>query len=138
MAKKNKTIEVQKFGGVEELGTTTLNDHKHELSSVETQSETNLENDTGTGRAVVMRTYTFKLNKDIFKNYVPSKQELFDSHVKGIEMHLWRDGLVLAKEYEPHILFNKKDTYSIFIVATPSTKDVLLESTQTLSEIIHS
>jgi hypothetical protein len=135
---KKSSIDVQKFGGVDELGETKLHGHKHEVSSIETASQTKLEDDLGTGKPVVMRSFTFKLNPEAFKAMAPSKQELFDTHVKGIEMHLWRDGLTFEKRHEPHILFNKQRTaYTIFVVATPSHKDVLLEKTQTLTEIAH-
>lgn len=138
MPKKKKTIDVAKFGGVDELGKTQLNGHEHEVSSIETQSQTKLEDDKGTGRPLVIRTYTFQINKEAFKFHVPTKQELFDTHVRGLEMTLWRDGLTFAKDHDPQILFNKGRThYTIFIVAEPSRGNVLTDKTQTLTEIVH-
>jgi hypothetical protein len=137
MARK-KTLDVAKFGGVDELGKAKVNGHVHELNSIETQSQTKLESDLGIGKEVIMRSFTFKLDRDAFKAAPPSKQILFDSHVKGLEMALWRDGLIFEKSHEPHILFNKKRThYTIFIVASPARGQVVLERPQTLSEIAH-
>ncbi len=138
MARKRKTVEVQKFGGVEELGQTKLDGHKHELSSVETQSDTKLESDEGTGIPVVLRTFEFGANAEAFKQHTPTKQELFDSHKKGIEMHLWRDGMIYFDQVKPQILFSRKgDKYKIIIAALPARGQVLLETPQTLSQIAH-
>ena len=143
---KRKSVDVQKFGGHEHLGEvqgnvtdSPLEDVKsHSLESVEAESQTKLEHDLGTGRPVIMRTFTFKVNKEAFKAHIPTKQDLFNFHAKGIELSLWKDGLVYAEEYEPRLLFNKKRThYTIFIVATPSRSNVLLETPQTLSQIAH-
>lgn len=135
MAKK-KQIEVAKFGGVDELGSTKLDGHDHDVSSIETQSETKLEDDKGTGRPLVIRTYTFELNSKAFKVHVPTKQELFDGHVRGIETSLWRDGLTFAKDHEPRVLFNKKQThYTIFVIAEPSRGNVITDNTRTLTEL---
>ncbi len=131
-------MDVQKFGGVDDLGTINLEGNKHETSSVEAESQTKLEHDTGTGGAVVMRSFTFKVDKDMFKLAPPTKQELFNSHAHGLEMMLWRDGLIFEKSHEPHILFNKKFTkYTIFLVATPARGHSVLETPQTLTEIAH-
>lgn len=144
MARKSKTIDVQKFGGVEHLGEVATDVTEspiddvtgHTLDSIETSSDTKLEDDHGTGRAVVMRTFTFKANQKAFKDHLPLKQELFNMHYRGIEMYLWKDGLLLCQEYEPHLLFNSKKThYTIFVVATPSHSNVLSETPKTLSEI---
>lgn len=137
MARKTKKpIDVTKFGGVEELGQVQVNGQKHETSAVEAQSETKLEHDLGVGMPVVMRSFTFKLDRKMFEVAPPSKQELFDGHVRGLEMALWRDGLVFDKSHEPHVLFNKKLThYTIFVVANPARGQTLLDKTQTLTEI---
>lgn len=138
MAKSKKSVDVQKFGGVDELGTTKLDGHKHEVSSVETQSETKLEHDTGTGFPVIIRTFEFGVNIEAFKDHTPTKQELFDTHRKGLEMHLWRDGMIYFDQVQPQITFNKKGTkYKIIIAALPASGNVLLETPQTLSQIAH-
>ncbi len=146
MARVKKSIDVQSFGGHEHIGdlkgnvtgTDLENVSGHSLESIETASKTNLEADLGTGRPVVMRSFTFKANPVAFKDHIPTKQELFNTHYKGIEMILWRDGLTICQDYEPHLLFNKKKThYTVFVVATPSGNNVLLETPQTLSQIAH-
>lgn len=139
MARKlNKAVDVAKFGGVDELGQLTVNGQKHETSSVEAESQTKLEHDTGTGKPVVMRSFTFKVDREVFKMAPPNKQELFNSHAHGLEMMLWRDGLIFEKSHEPHILFNKNFTkYTIFLVATPARGHSVLETPQTLTEIAH-
>ena len=142
--KSKKSVEVQKFGGVDELGQVKL-DRKdslsgikdnYEINSVETQSDTKLEHDEGTGIPVIIRTFEFGANAEAFKDHKPTKQELFDSHQKGIEMHLWRDGMIYFDQVEPQILFSKKgDKYKIIIAALPARGQALLETPQTLSEI---
>ena len=134
--KKNKSIDVQKFGGNESLGETELHGHQHEVESVEAQSKTTLEMDQGTGKPIIMRSFTFKADKKVFEIAPPTKQELFNAHARGLEMSLWRDGLVFEQLHEPHILFNKNYTsYTIFVVATPANGQTVLEKPQTLSEI---
>jgi hypothetical protein len=136
MARKKKPIEVQKFGGIDELGQTKLDGHKHELSSVETQSQTKLEDDTGNGIPVIIRCFTFGANPEAFKDHTPTKQELFDSHKKGIEMHLWRDGMIYYDYVPPRIVMGK-DSYQIFIAALPARGNMLHEKPRTLSELAH-
>lgn len=134
--KSKQPVEVQKFGGVEEIGQTELNNHQHELSSVETQSDTKLESDEGTGIPVIIRTFEFGANAEAFKQHTPTKQELFDAHKKGLEMHLWRDGMIYFDEVQPQITFNKKGTkYKIIIAALPARGHALLETPQTLTQI---
>lgn len=139
MAKRTKKpIEVQKFGGVDELGHTKLNGHEHELASVEGESNTKLEHDEGTGIPVIIRCFEFGVNLAAFRDRPPTHQELFNSHLKGLEMHLWRDGMILFDEVQPRVVFNKKKTkYQIFIGALPARGHVLLDKPQTLSEIAH-
>lgn len=144
MARKTKKVlDVQKFGGVDELGKTQLErpnsvgvKDTYELNSVETQSDTKLESDEGTGIPVIIRTFEFGANLVAFKDHTPTKQELFDAHKKGLEMHLWRDGMIYFDQVEPQITFNKKGTkYKIIIAALPARGNVLLETPQTLSQI---
>lgn len=143
MARLKKKLEVQKFGGVDELGQVKL-DRKdsfgvkdnYEVNSVETQSDTKLEHDEGTGIPVIIRTFEFGANPEAFKQHTPTKQELFDAHKKGLEMHLWRDGMIYFDEVQPQITFNKKGTkYKIIIAALPARGQSLLDTPQTLSQI---
>lgn len=137
MARKSKkAVDVQKFGGVDELGQTKLNGHQHELSSVEAQSQTSLEQDHGSGIPVIIRCFTYGINPVAFKDHTPTKQELFDNHKRGLEMHLWRDGMIYYDQVPPRIVMGKTQ-YQIFVAALPAGNNVLLERPQTLSEIAH-
>ena len=154
MAKKaQRTGEVQKFGGTTSLGnvkdanTTAFHsemsgetyEHKntnYDVQSVEAQSNTKLEDDIGQGQAAIIRCFEFGINTEAFKQYTPTKQELFNSHYKGIEMALWRDGLKVIPAVAPRITINdEKGTYSIFIGAVPQRGSALYETPQTLSQL---
>lgn len=135
--RKSKSIDVQKFGGIDHLGKTKLDGNTHDVDSIEVESKTKLESDEGRGRALVMRSFTFKVDRQVFKIANPTKQDIFNSHAKGLEAMLWRDGLVFAQSHEPHILFNKKRShYTVFVVATPARGQTLLETPKTLGDII--
>ncbi len=137
---KKKIKEVAKFGGVDELGSVEMHGHTHEASSVEAKSEdTHLEDDHGVGEATVIRRFMFQMNMEhpeVFIERRPSKQDIFNSHVKGIEAMLWKDGLSLFVDIPPRITFDtKKFQYSIFVAARPQRGYILNERPQTLSEI---
>ena len=141
MEKKNKHKkfkDVAKFGGIEHLGESEVHGYKHEIESVEAQSKTTLESDIGVGEAAVIRCFTFGLNPEVWKNQPPTTQELFNSHYKGIEMSLFKDGLKVIPEVNPRVSFNKqKSQYNIFVGARPMSGFILNERPQTLSEIAH-
>lgn len=156
MAKKaNRTSEVQKFGGTESLGNVkddgvtefrsemsgNTYEHKgteYDVQSVEAQSTIKLEEDIGQGQAAVIRCFEFGINKEAFRQYTPTKQELFNSHYKGIELALWKDGLAVIPEVSPRVVFNEeKDTYSIFVGALPQRGHNLNETPQTLTDLAH-
>lgn len=110
--------------------------------SVEVKSETKLEDDRGVGTEVIWRFFEFAANPEAFKEYekshghMPYAQEIFQSHVKGIEAMLWQDGLRPIEEYPPRlILSKKKDRYLIHVAAEPSRGNVVVEKPKTLSEI---
>lgn len=118
-------------GNVETWG---LND----ISKVEAESETHLEDDIGTGGAAVIRMFEFKANPQAFKQYTPTKQELFNSHYKFIESTLWMDGLKVIPEVNPTVTLNKRNTkYRIFVGAEPAKGHLLNVAPRTLSEIAH-
>ena len=103
------------------------------------ESKTHLEDDTGSGDAAIIRMFEFGVNHEAFKQHQPTKQELFNSHYKGIEVMLWRDGLKVMPEVEPQLTFNKKKTkYRIFVGAKPMKGHLLTEQPKTLSQIINS
>ena len=107
--------------------------------TLNTESETHLEDDTGTGDAAIIRMFEFKVNPEAFKIKKPTEQELFASHQGGITALLWRDGLTPLESVTPRITFTKgKKKYRIFIGAKPAKGHTLLERPKTLSEIAQS
>src|SRR3990167_6099497 len=139
MKKKIKTKDVAKFGWIGDLGKVQMDGQEHESSSIEAQSQTKLEHDKGEGNAVVIRCFTFQMNlehPELFIERRPSKQEIFNSHIRGIEMALWKDGLRAFLDVAPRITFNTKEfQYSIFVSAVPMKGWLLHEKPQTLSQI---
>lgn len=135
---KNKGLDVAKFGGTENLGKAVLNKHEHEVSNIETQSKTRLEDDMGEGGAAIIRRFTFGMNIESFKERGPTKQDIFNHHVKGIEVMLWRDGMKLMTEVEPRIMFDTKMArYDIFVGARPAKGYILKEVPRTLVQVAH-
>lgn len=111
---------------------------KWEGEEVMVESDTKLEADTGTGPVVILRTFEFGANPQVFKTHPPTNQELFDSHLKGIQAMLWSDGLKPMEEIEPRLIFSKnKKKYRIFVGCKPLLGQIVLERPQTLSEIAY-
>jgi len=134
---KKKTIDVAKFGGVEELGGVKT-DYHHDLSGIEVKSDRNLEDDKGEGNAVIIRQFKFALNPQVWHEVKPDKQALFNSHLKGIELALWKDGMKVFSDSEPRVSIDAQTgTYSIFVAAQPMKGHILKERPQTLSQIAH-
>lgn len=102
------------------------------------ESDTKLESDLGVGEPFVIRTYEFKANTQIINQHKPSTQDIFNSHLRGIEGFLWQDGLTIAKEIEPHLMFTPtKTSYLITVHARPSVGQTILETPKTLTELLH-
>lgn len=149
MAKRNKkTTEVSKFGGVDQLGTvktdlhSPLQEQSYDAASIEAKSErTHLEDDAGHGEATVLRNFVFAINldkADLWLKHRPTKQELFNSHLRGIEMALFKDGLKIWPEVAPQLIFDMPTMcYTIIVAARPRKGYLLMERPQTLSEIAH-
>jgi len=138
MARVKKSVDVQKFGGSEEIGNVKMHGYDHDVQSLEAQSKTKLEDDTGHGNAAIIRCFQFGINPEAFKQYQPTKQELFNSHYKGIEVALWRDGMKVIPDVNPRIVVDEKNmNYKIFVGATPMKGHILTQRPQTLSEIAH-
>ena len=135
---RKKVLDVAKFGGIEELGKGVVHGHEYEASSIETKSERHLEEDVGSGAAAIIRCFTFGINPVAFKEHQPTKQELFNAHIKGIEVMLWRDGMRLMLDVEPRILLEQK-TYKIFVGARPAKGHFLtqMQVPRTLKEVVH-
>ncbi len=102
------------------------------------ESDTKLEDDRGSGEAIIIRTFSFGVNPKAWKEYIPTKQELFNSHIKGMEVILWKDGLTIFHEVTPRVIFSKdKKIYQIFVGAKPARGHTLVDKPRTLSKIIH-
>lgn len=100
--------------------------HRWNANTVETTSDVHLEDDKGEGDVVVIREFEFGVNPQAFKEYQPTRQELFNHHAKQIEMMLWGDGLQPVREYTPKITISKnKKKYRIFVLATPAKGNIL-------------
>ena len=137
---RKKARDVAKFGGTDKLGNVVLHGYDHEASSIETQSKTNLEQDRGEGGAAIIRCFTFGVNPKAFQEARPTQQDLFNAHVKGVEVMLWRDGMTLMIDVQPRILFDQKSmTYKIFVGARPMKGHLLtrMQVPQTLKQIVH-
>ncbi len=147
MAKRStKTVDVQKFGGVEDVGQFTethaldapVENVHYDLQNLEVKSETHLEDDKGGGGAAIIRMFEFGMNPQAFMEARPSKQQLFNSHYKGIELALWKDGMKVIPEVNPRIVVDAKaGNYKIFVGAQPQKGHMLMEQPKTLSQQIH-
>lgn len=104
--------------------------------TLNTESETHLEDDKGNGDAAIIRMFEFKVNPEAFKAITPTEQELFASHERGIAALLWRDGMTPLESVTPRITFSKnKKKYRIFVGAKPAKGHLLMEQPKTLSQI---
>lgn len=129
----SKAKTLQKFKAVEKT-TDHLEWEGQEIGAV---SDTHLEFDTGTGQAIVLRFFDFGANPEAFKDHVPSAQELFDSHRKGIEALLWRDGLKPYEAIQPRFMISKNKEYYRFIIGCiPILGKVLSDTPRTLKDLI--
>lgn len=153
--KKPKSLDVQKFGGVDDHGTvhddnavtfhselgkskSVHTDTNYDVKSIEAESQTKLEEDVGYGNALVIRMFEFRVDPLVFYQHMPTTQELFNSHYKGIELTLWKDGLKVIPEVNPRIVVDEQNgTYQIFVGAAPAKGHLLKEQPQTLSQIVH-
>jgi hypothetical protein len=112
----------------------------YEAQQVEAASKTHLEDDKGEGVAAVLRCFKFGMNPAAFSQYTPTKQELFNSHYKGIELALWKDGLKVVPDINPRITVDsQKMSYEIWVTARPSRGNMLSYdmTPKTLTQIAH-
>ena len=135
---KAKTIRGRKFKAIEKdaekAPTKDIHWEGEELAAV---SDTKLEMDTGTGQAIVLRFFDFGSNVEAFKQHKPTAQELFDSHRRGIESLLWKDGLKPYEALEPRFMFSKdKKHYRFIIACIPTLGNVLADTPRTLTQLI--
>ncbi len=131
MKKKFKVVEKN----AKNTPSKQIEDIQWEGEEIGVQSDTKLESDTGTGQAFVMRFFEFGANVEVFKQHKPTAQELFDSHRKGIEALLWRDGLKPYQGVEPRLVFSKNEkSYRFVITCTPT--QALVDTPNTLKELL--
>lgn len=144
--KRPKQRTVQKFGGSESIGSyveenaknAPVKDVNYDVQSLEVKSDTHLEDDDGSGGAAIVRCFEFGMNPLAFQQHIPTKQELFNSHQKGIELALWRDGLKVIPEVNPRLTVDSKSgKYQIFIAAKPMKGHMLQERPHTLKQLVH-
>ena len=116
----------------------------NDIRSLETASKTHLEDDEGTGQAVIIRRFEFKLNPDELTRHVlvtgsyPNKQDLFNSVLKGIEITLWKDGLKVFPDQDPRVIVDDHYTkFEVFVASIAQKGQRILETPQTLSQIVH-
>ncbi len=150
MAKLAKNRKVKKTGNnledhieaqstvVDEAGIVSSDKVQWDVQQGEVQSSTNLEDDEGSGKQVIVRSFDFRANPEAFRHHTPSKQELFDAHAHQIEVLLWKDGLQVMPDVKPQIILSKKrEGYRIVVGAEPS-KGFLMPyalKAQTLTQI---
>lgn len=115
-----------------------VEDIKWTGQTLNTEGDIALEEDQGHGAAVVVRCFTFAVNPQTFAQHTPTKQEIFNTHYKQIEINLWQDGLKVFPEFNPRVTLAKdKKSYSIFVASTPARGQTLLERPNTLTGILH-
>lgn len=123
-------------GDIRGLAPTT--DLQWKVTQGEVHSDTKLEDDIGTGRQIVIRSFDYKANPEAFRFSTPTKQELFDAHKRGIEEFLYRDGLVRVEEVAPKLIISKDKTgYRIIVGATNRMTEYFADKAQTLTDIAH-
>lgn len=131
---RKKTLEVQKFGGTEALGNVRTDD-KYELSSIEVNSKTKLQDDPNEGGAAIIRRFEFGLNPQAWIEGKPTKQDIFNSHLKGIELMLWRDGMKVLDSVQPRIVIDEQNMrYYIYVGAKPQRGHILTATPRPLVE----
>ena len=167
MAKPNPKAK-KKLKKIEEEGAKVLNDKDESpidttindkdeveedwnVKTLEVESDTKLEADKGEGQTLTLRHFFFKANQEQFKKHIPTAQELLNSHLKHIEIELWKDEWTIFPEVEPRLTFYDKlhrpvshtsdqiDFYCFIVAALPSKGSLLSfdAKPRTLSQIAH-
>jgi len=114
----------------------TVND-QWEVKTLAAESNVKLEDDTGDGVAVTLRHFYFRPNPESFKTKTPTAQELFNSHIKQIEVQLWQDGWKIYSETSPRLMMAKNRSHYVIVVpATPARGQLLTSKPKTLTELI--
>lgn len=124
MSHDHLKIRQSKSGKVVETQSAQLDNW--DLTKTQFDSDTHLEDDTGHGGAAIIRQFVFKANPQTFKYNPPTKQDLFNHHLKQVEILLWNDGMKIMTNVSPQLTFNKKKTsYTIIVGAIPMRGQIL-------------
>jgi hypothetical protein len=137
--KTAKTLKTRgKFKAIEKDAVDApAKDIRWEGEEVAVDSGIRLDADTGVGKAIVLRFFDFGSNLEAFKQHKPTAQELFDSHRRGMESLLWKDGLKPYDAIEPRFMFSKDKSHYRFILACiPTLGNVLADTPRTLTQLI--
>jgi len=133
MAKKFKTVEKNAKNVP-----TQDKDIIWDGEEITAQSDTKIEQDLGTGRAITIRVFEFGANPEAFKNHKPTAQELFNNHWRGIDALLWRDGLKPFEESQPRLVFAKsKKSYRFYIPCVTRAGAVNVGEHKTLTQLLN-
>ncbi len=103
-------------------GETSLDDKKWMGADLEAKANPITEDPGGDPRLI--RQFWFDFNPEKIHNIQhkwekpPTTQDLFNAHVKQIEVMLWTDGLEYDTDFQPRVVVGKK-RYKIVIVAKP-------------------
>lgn len=96
--------------------------------------------DDGRGKPYIIRQFEFAFDPSMLKKIrdkkwpAPTKQELFNSNWRQIEITLWGDGLIVKKEVEPRMLVGKKK-YKIILLCEPRLGVMVAEKPNTLQQL---
>ena len=121
--------------------TAEVDGNKMDVTEGEVHSDVDFSMDKGEGKAVIIRSFDFKANPEMFNLRTPSGQELFNAHAKQIEVHLWKDGLQVMPDVKPQLKLAKNKTgYRIVVGAEPAKGHILssLDKPMTLMDITNS
>jgi len=129
---KNKKFKVTELDAKD----APVKDIQWEGEELGVESTTKLEEDGGTGQAIVLRFFDFAANPEVFKQHKPTANELFSSHRMGMDALLWKDGLNPCQEIEPRLIFSKDRSMYRFVVSCIPTQ-ALVDNPKTLKQLIH-
>ena len=150
---KNKEIKAKIKNSPKELGVDTIIKDKDgkesdwSVKTLEVESDARLNADKGEGQAITLRHFFFKPNQEEFKKRLPTAQELWNSHIKQMEIELWKDQWKPIYEVGPRLIFYDKFRipvsysskkiawYSFMIAAIPAKGSLLFDTPRTLIEI---
>jgi hypothetical protein len=109
-----------------------------QVKSMEVESQTHLEDDKGEGNPIKLFFFEFRANPETFARQKPTAQELFNIHLKQMEINMWSQGWSIFTDVNPRLMFAKDKTHYRFIIAgVPSRGRMLNETPKTLMEIAH-